>query len=114
MGGLNDVGRDDNVLVDEFGAQRVVGNDTADLRSGVKHHLRLGLCKPRVHCRLIAQIDLASRHCNNCDILARKTPHQRTADHPAMTRDKDGLSFQVEGCGGHLKSHIPQNETGRP
>ena len=38
--GVDHVRRDRQIVVEEFGAQRVVGDDAADLRRRQKHHLR--------------------------------------------------------------------------
>ena len=40
MGGVDHIGRDDQIVVEEFAAQRVVGDDAADLCRRQKHHLR--------------------------------------------------------------------------
>jgi hypothetical protein len=97
--GLDHIGCDDQVVVEELAAQRVVGDDTTDLRCRQKHRLRPHLRKPAEHRGLIAQIDFASAHRQQFDVLLRQPAHQRRADHPAMAGHEYGLAFQLKrGC----------------
>ena len=75
MRGLDHVGRDRDVVVDELGAQRVVGDDAADLRRRQEYHLRLARREPVEHRSLTAQIELAARSGQQVDILTREPAH---------------------------------------
>ena len=86
MRGVDHIGGDDQIVVDEFAAQRVVGDDAADLRRRQKHRLRALFREPAEHRGLVAQIDLAARHGQQFDVLLRQPAHQRAADHAAMAR----------------------------
>ena len=58
---VDHIGRNRQIVVEEFGAQRVVGDDAADLGRRQKHHLRARLAANQsVDRGLIAQIDLAA------------------------------------------------------
>ena len=69
MGGVDHVRGDGEIVVEEFGAQRVVGDDAADLCRRQKHSLRLVGGKPVEHCGLIAQIDLAASEREQFDVF---------------------------------------------
>ena len=81
---VDHIGRDRQIVVEEFGAQRVVGDDAADLGRGQKHHLRALGGKPFVDRRLIAQVDLAAA----ARSAARRLPRAslRTSAEPTMPR----------------------------
>ena len=56
---VNHVRADDEIVVEEFGAQRVVGDDAADLCRRQEHRLRLVDGEPVEYGGLIAQIELS-------------------------------------------------------
>ena len=104
VGGVDDVGRDREIVVEEFGAQRVVGDDAADLGRRQEDRLRAFGGKPSVHRGLIAQIDLAARRRQQFDVFLRQPAHQRGADHAAMAGDEDRLAFQLKRGSCHWRS----------
>ncbi len=106
MGGMNDVGGDNQVVIDELAAQRVVGDDAADLGGREKHHLRTRRREPAIDRGLIGQVDLPTRHGQDLDPLAREPAHQRAADHAAMAGDKNRLSLQSKWHGRHQLSSV--------
>ena len=93
--GLDQVGFDRQVVIEEFGRPRVVGENAADGRRRHEHGLRLSGFHPLLNLSLTAQIDLVAAGCQNLAILARKTPHQRRSHKPAMARDEDPLSLEA-------------------
>ena len=93
---MDHVRRDREVVVEELRAQRVVGDDAADLGGREKHHLRPLAREPIEHRGLVAEIELASISREQFDILAGQPPHQRAADHAAMAGDEDRLAFQLK------------------
>lgn len=48
MRGMDHVGRDEEILVDEFGAQRIVRHDAADFGRRMKYDLGLVLANRRL------------------------------------------------------------------
>ena len=93
---MDHVGRDQQVLVDELGAQGVISDDTADLGGGVKYNLRAIGREPSGNGGLIEQIQLAARHGQHLGVLAGQPPHDRTPHHAAMARDKNALAFEFK------------------
>ena len=115
MRGVDHIRRDRQIVVEEFGAQRVVGDDAADLGRRQKHHLRAFGGEPLVDRGLIAQIDLAARRCQQFDILPRQPAHQRRPDHAAMAGDEDRLAFQLKRNACHWQPPAwPLRDRSRP
>ena len=83
MRGVDHVRRDHQIVVEEFGAQRVVGDDAADLGRRQKHHLRTLGGEPAVDRGLIAQIGLAARRRQQLDVFRAS---RRTSAEPTMPR----------------------------
>jgi hypothetical protein len=54
---LDDVGLDDQVVVEELGRIGVVGEDAADLGRGEDDHVRSGLADPGLDLGLAAEVD---------------------------------------------------------
>jgi len=96
MRGVDHIGRDDQIVVEKFATQRVVGDDAADFRRRQEDDLRPGFGKPVEHRGLIAQIDFATPHRQQFDIFLRQPARQRAADHPAMPGNEDRLAFQLK------------------
>jgi len=72
MGCVDHIGRDDQVVVEKFAAQRVVGDDAADLGRRQEHRLRALGGEPFVDRSLIAQIDLGTRERLEFDVFLRQ------------------------------------------
>ena len=92
MGGVDDVGLDHQVFVEELSRKRVVGVDAADLGGGEKHDIGLALADPGANLRLLAQIRRAAFDRQDLAILGRQPAHDRRADHAAMAGDPDLLA----------------------
>ena len=101
--GVDHIGRDDQIVVEKLGAQRIVGDDAADLGRRQKHRLRAFGREPAKHRRLIAQIDLAARDGQQFDIFLRKPAHQRGPDHAAMPGNEDRFAFQLKRSSCHRR-----------
>ena len=103
MGGVDHIGRDDEIVVEKFAAQRIVGDNAADLGRGQKHRLRAFAGEPVEHRGLVAQIDLAARDRQQFDVFLREPAHQRGPDHPAMPGNEDRLAFQLKRSSCHWR-----------
>jgi len=103
---VDHVGRNRDVVVDELGAQRVVGDDAADLGGGEEDHLRAHAREPVEHGRLVAEIDLAAVHGDEPDLFPREPAHQRGSDHAAMAGDVDALALQLKRYACHLQHPV--------
>ena len=101
--GVDDVRGNRDVVVDELGAQPVVGDDTADLCRGEKDHLRPHLREPVEHGGLVAQIDLAAIGRDETHVLRREPARERAADHAAMAGDIDAFALQLKWCACHRR-----------
>ena len=93
---MDHIRRNREIVIEEFGAQRVVGDDAADLGRGQKHHLRALGGEPAVDCGLIAQIGLATGCRQQFDVFRSQPAHQCSADHAAMPGDVDRLALQLK------------------
>ena len=80
---MDHVRRNRQIVVEEFGAQRVVGDDAADFRRRQKHHLRALGGEPFVDRGLIAQIGLAAVAVSSSTFSAAS---RRTSADPTMPR----------------------------
>ena len=89
-GTVNQVGLDHQVLVDEVGAQRVVGVDAAD--DGGRNENEVGFLPGQKGMRrgLIEQVQRGTVTGQDVSVAGLFQPaHQRGADHAAMTGDVD-------------------------
>ncbi len=93
---MDHIRRNHQIVVEEFGAQRVVGDDAADLGGREKHHLRALGGEPAVDRGLIAQIGFAAARRQQFDIFRRQPAYQRRADHAAVAGDVDRLALQLK------------------
>ena len=93
---VDHVRSDRQIVVEEFGAQRVVGDDAADLGGREKHRLRTPGGEPSVHRGLIAQVELAPSSRDELDTLLRKPAYERRSDHAAMPGDENRLALQLK------------------
>ena len=96
---MDHIGRNRQIVVEEFGAQRVVGDDAADLGGGQKHHLRTLGGEPLVDRGLIAQIGLAAARGQQFDVLRAPAgaPARSQPCRDARRRRPSCLSAQTEG-----------------
>jgi len=94
VGGLDDVGLDHQIVVEEVGRPRVVGVDAADGGRGNEHQLRPGRRHPLLDLTLAAQVHLLAADGENLARLLGQPPAQRRADHTAMAGDPDPPSFE--------------------
>ena len=95
-------------------AQRVVGDDAADLRGRQKHALRAHLREPAGHRGLIAQIDLAALDREQFDIFLAEPAQQRAADHAAMAGNEDRLALQLKRGSCHWRPSAGQSRDRPP
>lgn len=106
VGGMDDVGFDHQVLVDEFGRIAVVGVDAANFGRGEVDLLGLLFGEEGVDCLLLGEVEFhvragkELRHsgwviaAGTASAITGKLPDDGRADHAAMARDLDfcGLS----------------------
>ena len=78
------------VLKQEFRAVRLIRHDSADLRSGQNHVVRLFGIEKLLHRKLIAQIQFRMGPFEDIRVsLFFKFPHAGAADHPTMAADEN-------------------------
>ena len=80
---MDHIRRNCQIVVEEFGAQRVVGDDATYFRCRQKHHLRTADGEPAVDRGLIAQIGLAAGAVSSSTFSAAS---RRTSADPTMPR----------------------------
>ena len=78
------------VLKQEFRAMRLIRHDSADLRPGQNHVIRLFGIEELLHRKLIAQVEFGAGAFQNVRVaLFFKLPHAGAADHAAVAADEN-------------------------
>ena len=72
MSRVDHIGCNRQVVVEEFGAQRIIRDNAADLGCGQQHNLRPLFREPAEHRRLIAQVEFVTSYRQQLDVLARE------------------------------------------
>ena len=89
-GGLDEVGLDEQVVVDELPGLLPVRHDAADLGRGVDDHVGALLVEERPHRRLVAQVELVELGDEGLGVaVARQGAPDRRADEPAVAGEVD-------------------------
>src|SRR5262249_53243060 len=92
--GVNDVRGDDDVLVQEVGLLRGIGDDAADARRGDEDELRLLFAEEAVHAALIEQVELRARAGDDVHVpFALELAHDGRADEAAMAGNVDAAAL---------------------
>eukprot|EP01136_Pigoraptor_vietnamica_P011332 Opistho-1_new@50086 len=90
VGPVDEIGLDQEVLVQEVGAGPIVGGDAADL--GRSHHAVLGsvFCEERVDGSLVEQVQLFARGRQDAGVSRRlQSAHERGPHHAAVAGNED-------------------------
>ena len=96
MGGVDQIGLDGEIVVEEVRRPARIGEDAADRRRRDDDDIgALGL-HPVLGRLLAAEIDLAAAHRQDLAALARQAPHDGAAHHAAMAGDEDPPPLQSE------------------
>ena len=103
VGAIDQIGRDRQILVDEFGRKRIVGVNATNFRGGHNDDLRSHIVEEALGRLLVQQIDLFATGCYDLAIDACQSPHNGRANHAAMTRHEYPLAFQIIQLGRHGK-----------
>jgi hypothetical protein len=87
MGGVNDVGLDGEIIIDEIGRISVIGVDAADFRRGEDDRIRAILLQPDFHGDLITEVDHGTVHFEDGLSSRLEMPGHGGADHAFMSGD---------------------------
>jgi hypothetical protein len=93
---VHDVGLDREIVVEEFGRARVVGEDAADRRRRDEDRVGPRLAHPRLDRALVAQIELRAVGGDQGAARGAEPAHQRRAHHAAMARHPHFLAGEIE------------------
>ena len=93
---LNGIKRDREVFGDKFSGISVVGMNAADLPRGDDNHVGPGRRQKSFRLLLPFEIDLIAAGGDHITAACTETPHDRGADHPAVTRNVNPLTSEIE------------------
>ncbi len=99
VGAVDQIGRDRQILVDEFGRKRIVRVNATHFRGRHDDDLRPDIVEEAFGGMLVQQIDLFATGCYDLAIDACQSPHNGRANHAAMTRYEYPLAFQIVQLG---------------
>jgi hypothetical protein len=98
---LNGIERDRKVFGDEFSGINVVGMNAADFGRGNNNHIGLGRTQKSFRLLLPFEIDLMAAGRDYVAAAGSETPHDRGANHAAVTRNVNPLTSEIEDLGEH-------------
>ena len=99
---MDHVRRYRQIVVEEFGAQRVVGDDAADLRRRQEDDLRLAFAEPVEYGGLIAEVELAVRR----GLLVRGGGLDCSGSRPRSDRFRAATAADVWRVSGLIRYHV--------
>ncbi len=91
----DDIGRDQQIVLQEFHRHRVVGENAADFRRREKNRLRFSILQETMRRRLVAQIKLLARRGDDLAIFGLQPANDGGTRHAAMAGDVNAFAFEI-------------------
>jgi hypothetical protein len=97
VGSVDDIGGDQEIIVEEVGRQSIVGVDASHTARAEKNDLRPMRFHPIPNCGLASQVQPASpRIAQQVTRFTAESPHDSASDHSVLAGDPDHLVDEVK------------------